>query len=301
MTDAPTRSPRPFERLISAVESWYLDPAPVYPIVAMRILLGLWMTLQYVLYAPYMADMFGPDGVVVVMLDESTWLIEHYRVVWFVLIGASFCYCVGFASRASGLLAIICHVAFHKHAWGFTWGDGTMGHAFIFYTLLGHPGARLSVDAWIRRRLRPDSVPRETIQAWPLRLIQLHVCAVYFMAAVNRIHSLGWLQGRMTAVAISNSLFTRFPNVEWLEYRAILWIATWYTWIVELLAPINLWRPRLRTTWVVLLIAMHLGLELSSTIGWWQFYMMTALITFMPPAWPKTVITRAERALGLAP
>ena len=37
--------------------------------------------------------------------------------------------------------------------------------------------------------------------------------------------------------------------------------------LIEMLAPILLWIPRIRTWWALLLIALHLGLEMTSTVA----------------------------------
>ncbi|MCA9718835.1 MAG: HTTM domain-containing protein [Myxococcales bacterium] len=280
------------------VADFYLADYPIYPLALLRVGLGLIMFLQYVLYAPYMADIFGPEGVLV-SVNGPSWVTSNYLLVWGLLLAGALCYTLGLFTRVAGLVAILGHVAFHHQTWTFSWGDGTVGHAFIFYTLLGDPGGRLSLDALLRRRRDPNYALPETTAAYAIRLIQLHVTAIYFMAAWNRVTRAGWRAGRMTYVALSHSVFSRFPSTDWFPYQWPLWAATWYTWIIELGAPVVLWIRRVRTPWVIGLMLMHLGLELSSTIGWWQFYMLTVLTAFLPSAWSERVVRGAERRLGL--
>ncbi len=287
------------------VASFYLADHPIHPLVVLRVCLGTIMFLQYVLYTPYMADIFGPEGLMAqVKPGGATWVINNYQLVWGMLLAGALCYTLGLFTRVAGLVAIVCHVAFHHQTWTYSWGDGTVGHVFIFYTLLGNPGGRLSIDAWLRRRRDPERAPPETTAAYAIRLIQLHITAIYFMAAWNRVVRPGWQMGRMTYVALNQSVFSRFPATDFFAYQWPLWAATWYTWIIELAAPAVLWlgdRNRtLRIYWVFGLMLMHLGLELTSTIGWWQFYMIVVLTTFLPPEWAQRFVCDAERRLGLA-
>ncbi len=285
------------------IASFYLADHPIHPLVVLRVGLGAIMFVQYVMYAPYMADIFGPEGIMAqVKPGGATWVMSNYQLVWGLLLAGALCYTLGLFTRVAGLVAIVCHVAFHHQTWTYSWGDGTVGHVFIFYTLLGDPGGRLSLDAWIRRRRDPTRAPPETTAAYAIRLVQLHITAIYFMAAWNRIVRPGWQLGRMTYVALNQSVFSRFPATDWFPYQWPLWAATWYTWVVEIAAPITLWAKHrtLRIYWVFGLMLMHMGLELTSTIGWWQFYMIVVLTTFLPAEWAERFVRAGERRLGLA-
>jgi hypothetical protein len=61
--------------------------------------------------------------------------------------------------------------------------------------------------------------------------------------------------------------------------------------ILELAAPILLWVPRLAVV-PYMLIAMHLGLEAVTNVGWWSFVMIGGLTSFLPAAHLEAVLTR---------
>jgi hypothetical protein len=46
-----------------------------------------------------------------------------------------------------------------------------------------------------------------------------------------------------------------------------------------------LWVPRVGRYYAVALIGMHLGIEVISETGFWQFWMIAALFVFMPRDW----------------
>jgi hypothetical protein len=282
-----------------AVESFYLGPVSVHHVTCLRIAFGAIMFLQYLTLLPVMDRIFGPAGLVS-FLSGPSWVLEHSAELHRIQLALSLCFMFGLFSRLSGVAIAVIHATFHIEQNIFTWGDGSVGHAFVFYVSLSNPGARLSLDRWLRRRLGRERPPIEQVAAWPLRLLQIHVTAIYFMAAWNRLGSPGWRRGRMTYVALTSSVFGRFPDVHWSRFHTPLWIATWYTLISEAFAPLFLWLRKTRTVWAVGLILMHIGLELTSTICWWQFYMIACLTTFLPARWLGRIVERLERSLGWA-
>jgi len=46
-----------------------------------------------------------------------------------------------------------------------------------------------------------------------------------------------------------------------------------------------LWVPRVGPWVAVALVSLHLGIEAVSTVGWWNWTMITALVVFVPAAW----------------
>jgi len=66
--------------------------------------------------------------------------------------------------------------------------------------------------------------------------------------------------------------------------------------VLEVSAPILIW-IRGVGKWVALaLIGFHLILEVSSTVGWWNFVMIAGIVNFLPVAWLRPVL--GDRAAG---
>ncbi|MCA9693868.1 MAG: hypothetical protein R3A51_10625 [Nannocystaceae bacterium] len=285
------------ERALAAIERFYLGRVSVWRLVALRLGFGVIMTLQYLDYAADMELLFAPDGLLTHVRGASTFVAEHWQAWWIMTLVGAVAYTAGLLTRVAGLACVIGHIGFHGQGGWFTWGDGVIGHAMLLTTLVGDPGARLSIDAWLRRRLRGRAPPDE-VSILPIRLIQAQIVAVYVAAGLHRIDSEGWWRGRMTFVALANDRFTRFPYLEIHRVKGLLWLGTWYTWLLELFAPIFLWIPRLGALWAVGLILMHAGLFATSTIGWWQPYMIVAISCYLPLAWVERPLAWIEARLS---
>ena len=120
-------------------------------------------------------------------------------------------------------------------------------------------------------------------------MLQLHVACVYIAAAYPRLFYNGWIEGGMVFEVLTSASYARLTTVDWYWAKPLLFALNYVVWSVELLAPLLLWIPRFRTWIACTLIALHLGLEMSATIGWWQILMATMLITFLPIPWVERV------------
>ena len=85
--------------------------------------------------------------------------------------------------------------------------------------------------------------------------------------------------------AVTYAFFSRFPGVDWSMFKIPLALSNYVVWGLELFAPRGLIFKQTRLYFAIGLWCMHLGLELTSTIGWWQFMMMAVLFTYFPTAW----------------
>jgi hypothetical protein len=121
--------------------------------------------------------------------------------------------------------------------------------------------------------------------------MQINICGMYAVAGWSRIDSPGWLEGKMMFEALTNTLFARFA-IDWHAYRGLLVVPAYAVMILEPAASILLWiRPL--APWVALgLIAMHVGLELLTQVGMWNFLMIGGLLCFLSPAWSRNALER---------
>jgi cytosine/uracil/thiamine/allantoin permease len=46
-----------------------------------------------------------------------------------------------------------------------------------------------------------------------------------------------------------------------------------------------LWVPRVGWYYAIVLVGAHMGIEVVTETGYWQFWMISALFVFMPPHW----------------
>ena len=173
---------------------------------------------------------------------------------------------------------------FYVHSWGWS----TVMPVLLFLLAISPARNAWSVDAWIaarRGRPLPMVAPR-----WTLRLLQVHVMVVYISASWHRFDDPGWINGEMVYAAVANSMYTRLPYLDPQPYKALFVVLTYATEVIEVVSPFFLWIRRTRIPVAIGLILVHLGLELSATIGYWQFMMMALLWVFLPVSWAERVL-----------
>jgi hypothetical protein len=190
-------------------------------------------------------------------------------------------FALGAATRVTGPLAASLHLLFvTRNPYAFAgWAEWVVGP--LFYVALAPVGRRLAVDAcWRARR----GLPRASASAagWPLRLLQLHVCAMYLAAGWSRLDRGSWLSGEMVEIALTSATHGRLPG-DWSALAPLLALATWVAMALELAAPVALWLPRLRRGVALALVLMHAGLELVTNVGWWGPVMIAGLCAFLLP------------------
>ena len=114
------------------------------------------------------------------------------------------------------------------------------------------------------------------------RLIQVHMCVIYFFAGISKLQGPSWWSGE--------AMWRAFAN---LEYQSLdmTWLA-WHPWIVNVMTHVSviweisfcvlIWRPRWRPLMLALAIAMHVGI--GACLGMWTFglIMLVGCAAFLP-------------------
>lgn len=289
----------PAGRALRALDAWFFTPVAAHSLAVTRVVLGLTMLSCYLLYASSLEWVYGADGLARYLMDIDppyTVTQRHLWPLWGLLIVSAASFAVGLFTRPAGLCLALCHHLFVRFDAVRTWGWAETVPLLIVYVALSGAGRCMSVDAWRSARQGRPLTPEAP--AWALRLLQFHVAMVYVSAAWHRIDDDAWLRGEMVYEAVANSWYTRLPYLDLQPWKPLLRLATWATELAELSAPLALWVPRLRHTWVAALMLLHAGLHLGASVGCWQPMMLAGLMSFVDPAWTRAALGRLT---GLRP
>jgi hypothetical protein len=284
----------------AGVEGWFLGPAPLDGLAAARIAFGATLFLCYASRAPVAMDYWGPAGfggaVFLAQLPDAppleqrvlpalAWLrfVPSEGVVWAawaLLLATSAAFALGWRTRLAGALALALHVSFYARnpfAYDGSWAQYLTGP--LLYTVLAPSGRMWSLDA------RRAPAASRVAPAWPLRLLQVHTACMYVAAGLSRLDKESWLYGDMVFVALSGTTHSRLA-IDWTPWLPLLRIGAWGSLVLEALAPLMLWLPRLGRLWALGLMALHLALELTTNVGFWSYVMIGCLASFALP-WPR--------------
>jgi hypothetical protein len=294
----------------SRIEQWFFAPVAVHPMVVNRFVLGGVLFLHALSRVPEFGVLYGSasgawsgayrEWVASFLAQDlaapALWLTSLLAGVgpeprqgllvalYGLLLASSLAFTLGFYTRLLGTVAIALHLLFlsiHPLA---HYGWASMMAPFTLYVVLSRSGDFESVDAWRRMRRVGASPPSDLAPAWPMRLLQVHVAAMYFHSGFARIDDPDWLRGEVLFEALTRTLFSRFTLDLELFMPALL-LLSYAVFLLEPLAAVLLWIPRVRTLCALALIAMHVTLEILTNVGWWNYIMIGGLLAFLPPGW----------------
>jgi vitamin K-dependent gamma-carboxylase len=193
------------------------------------------------------------------------------------------CIMLGFCYRAAAALFFL----------GFTYVfllDQTeyLNHFYLIclmsFLLVFVPAHRaLSVDAWLRPRLRSNWAP-----AWVLWLLRAQIGVVYFFGGVAKLNS-DWLRGepmrtwlaRGAKIPVYGFVFTQ----EWTVYLFVFGGLLLDLCVV----PLLLWK-RTRPFAFAAAVAFHLVNASIFQIGIFPWFMLAATLLFFPPGLPRRFV-----------
>ena len=298
-------------RAVQRVERWLFAPVPMDAMVLARILLGFALFSCYLWRLPDRSLLYGPEG-----FGGGGWLHDfhvqsaHIRgffgaldalvpfsdvilsLLYAALLLASLCFMLGYKTRLSGIVALLLHIYLLRFRDQYAyWGWSLMIQPLLAFTICSRAGRFFSIDAWLERRRSgagrtghgPDRGRGQdwTGPAWPMRLVQVHTCAMYLVSGGSRLDDSGWTQGNAVSVALSNTLYSKIV-IDWTPFNPLLELATYGTFVLETVTPFLLWVPYAGSVVAYLSLAMHVGLEVLTNVGYWNYCMVAGLLCFLP-------------------
>jgi HTTM domain len=289
---------------------WYAPAAPAL-LGIIRILTGMMLLYNHAIWGIVLDDFFGPDSwasrelVAQVLEDQYVYTFWWYvapRWIWLAYalsMTVLFSFTIGLWSRISSILAVVVVISFAHRVPEALFGLDKINLMLTLYLAVGPSGKALSVDAWLaHRRVKDWSPAPESVAAnFALRLIQIHMCIIYFFAGASKLMGAAWWNGQAMWMVLGN-----------LEYQSIdmTWLA-WHPWAIELLSHFTvfweltfcvlIWIPALRPLVLFESLVLHLGI--GACMGLWTFSlaMLIGCGAFLPPA-AVARLTRGKKASG---
>ncbi len=293
---------------MAAIERFFFEPLRFRGLFVMRAAFGLIAVCYYLRLLPYVQPLFGPAGInghdtaqrwpgFPMAVTEN---LEHFALlgdvtspslVWLLyglLLLAAALFSLGLFTRVAGAALLVLHAIFASHQPELTGGWCKLYPVLTLYLTLAPSGAAWSLDAWRRRRRDPAHRPSSMFSPWPLRLLQVHVIAMYATAGWPRLVNQAWLRGETVLHAAADTRYGRW-DLNWHALHPVLSLATYCALVLEPAATLLLpWRVTRR--WCALaLISLHMGIELVADVGMWGFMMIAAVCAFLPDHWFRSL------------
>lgn len=232
---------------------------------------------------------------------EQPWLLWCMHIVALVVF---FCLMIGLFSRTMAIAAFLLAVSYaHRVSPGAFFGLDKTNCMLALYLMLGPCGARYSVDS-LRRARRGVStvVPPSTSANLAIRLLQIHLCIVYFFSGLAKYTGENWHAGTAVWWALANYEYQSI-DMTWLaSHPVLIALASHVTVFWELTYGALVWNRFTRPLVLWMAVFIHGGIALFMGMITFGVAMIIANLSFLSPetvrTWFDPIAARFARLLG---
>ena len=297
-------------RFGQAWNDFWFRPSDPYPTSLLRIVVGLVATWWLASFTFDLQRLLGPSGWLSVagvqnwrgnrgvsLLDYANtatelWLLHAAALLAVALLT------IGLWTRISSIAATVLVLS---HIWRSPMVSGELEDIlafFMVYLCLAPSGAYLSVDAWMARRKGKPPLAFSMLATLSLRLMQVHLSAIYFMMALAKCRGAVWWNGEgvwwMAARPES-----RLIDLSWLSAYPDL-VAAWTHGIVifEFVYAILIWNRWARPLLIGLSVLHWIGLALLTGSLGFCLLMLAGNLAFIPASALRSCCGRNPSNVG---
>ena len=276
-----------------AADRFFFAPASSFPFAVLRVALSAFILLQLWWLLPAWNYLYGSEGYVEWFISNDLFRIRALLNIvdladalgpygfsdQQVLYGFTAVYALAVVGLLSGwhsrwLAAITCllHFMLNNTAIIFGYGVETFTHIGLFYLIFAPSNAYLSVVS--HPALEPSGLAN-----FVLRILQLHLCLVYFNAGIAKLGGTDWRLGEAVWYTLANTNYGTL-HMHWLAQVPLLArLCTWWVLLVETLYPIFIWSRRIRPFWLYNILVLHLFIGLF--MGLYMFGLVMIIINLV--------------------
>ena len=268
--------------------------SPLY-LVFLRISTGIILLVSMFNLLPDFSNIYGVKGIVdpeLLALKKSYSLPSIHTLVEtiqsytgleqdFILTGILVFYLIlcillvlGLFTKPAALLLLLLHGSIFTSLPQFSYGFDYFCTIALFYCLIFPTHRYTSLDK-ILFNLKPS-----TWVSFCLRILQIHICLVYFFGGLGKIVGHTWRNGEALWKTVHLPYFDNALNFDALGNYPWLWIiGGWAICLIEILHPVFIHLKKTRTTMLSLIILLHLSIALILNLYLFSAIMIAFNIT----------------------
>jgi len=181
---------------------------------------------------------------------------------------------IGLFSRSAAVAAWFLHLCAVKSANLTTYGVDNFATIGLFYLMFAPLPDRFALDYVRKKPPLPNHYRTDVCQ----RVLQLHICIVYFFSGLTKSLGIGWWNGTSFWRAITSPPFDVIPAHTWAILTPVLPLLGIGVFVLEIGYPVFIWLRRTRLIWFSAIIAMHVAIGL--TMGLYLFAFVMIVLNF---------------------
>lgn len=306
-----------------AVAGWrwfWFTPADPATLAVIRILAGAMLFYTHLVWGTQLEEFFGPRswvapgaamtfytedvldadgqpvGTVVPAYWSLFWHVESPTALWALHIAALVtfaCVTLGLATRVATVLGFAFAMSYANRVPGALFGLDQINLLLAMYLMVGPAGAAYSLDRWLagRGRAGGPAPRRPSVSAnLAIRLIQVHMCVIYFYAGASKLQGGMWWSGYALWGAFANQEYQTL-DMTWLaHYPLVIALLSHLTVYWELFYPALIWPARIRPLMLAAAVGLHLGIAFCMGMITFGLAMLIGNLAFVEPAFVRRLI-----------
>lgn len=210
------------------------------------------------------------------------WLANNDTSMWFILIGYlifSVMLTVGLKSRLSAIMTFILLISIQNRNFMILNSGDTVLKCLGFLMMFAPSGAALSIDSWLNFRKTGKRI--EKVKITTIRLMQIQFSLVYLATFLFKSYGDMWVDGTATYYTARLISFQRVVIPHLFDYMWSVKMMTWSALIIEGALGTVIWIKELKYLVVLAGIALHIGIELTMSIGFFEWMMLFSFVLFV--------------------
>jgi HTTM domain len=193
-------------------------------------------------------------------------------IAWICLLAAGWGLFLGLACRFSAILAWFLHLCAAKSGGFVSYGVDNFMTIGLFYLMFSPLPDRYSLDCQWRESQSKDA---QLLGFWR-RILQLHLCLIYFFGGLAKCLGKGWWDGSSVWRALIRPPFNVIDPDILVRWNYLLPIAGICICVLEIGYPFFIWNNKTRKIWLSCICAMHAGI--GFTMGMYLFALIMIVL-----------------------
>jgi hypothetical protein len=209
-----------------------------------------------------------------VALGEHVALREEsiLTVAWICLLVAGCGLFLGFFCRFSAILAWFFHLCAAESGGFVSYGVDNFMTIGLFYLILSPLPDRYSLD-WRLRKARPKDP--QLLGFWR-RVLQLHLCLIYFFSGLTKCLGSGWWDGSNIWRSLIRPPFNIIDPEILVRWNYLFPVAGIFICFLEIGYSFFIWNDKTRKIWLICICGMHFAIGV--TMGMYLFALIMIIL-----------------------
>lgn len=290
----PTGRLNYFARWFAAINEFWFAPRGPKMLGVIRILTGLLLLYSLAVWTLELSTFFAAEGLVPLgyrgasgmgfawshldwFADWPTGLLVVHCVGMFVVL----LFTAGVQTRVTAVLTAALAISYSNRSIGVDFGLDQILTFLCMYCAIGNSGGAYSVDRMLGFGKSVPAPPPSATTNIAIRMIQVHLCIVYFFAAIGKLQGETWWSGEAVWLAMASYEYQQI-DMTWLaNYLPLVSAMTLLSLFWELLYPALIWSRLSRPIMLAGAVMIHLGIGLCMGMVEFGLVMLVANMAFL--------------------